>query len=218
MATIDQFEQYTATPEHAAQAVEIARRKLAFINANAPSGTVRSPLRIQTNIAHGLLAQFAVQNVLTHYVTEEVEMYDLVRTDEFRDRDPWDMRLKFGDKWFAVEVRSSYIQAKCENVADVLKCIEEEYNLIASYQTSYKAGEDPKHVFFQVYWPYTQREAEQRFRDQQLAGASCYVVGYASAKKVREEGKITNLGQRDARFKIIPIRSISPCSGLKKPS
>lgn len=219
MATVEQFEKFCPNEEQVAQALAIVEKKKHFINANAPSGSARSAVRIETNIAHGVLAQFAVLDVLSRYrANDEVEMYDLVRTDDFKERDPWDLRLKVNDKWFFVEVRSSYIQTKCENVEDVLKCIHDEYNLIADYETSYKPGEEQKHIFFQVYWTHTQKEAEEFYASGNLDGLCCFVVGWASAKRIRESGTTTSLGQRGARFKVLPISVIAPCSKLQEQS
>jgi hypothetical protein len=218
MATVEQFEKFCPNEEQVAETLSIVAKKKDFINANAPSGTTRSAARIETNIAHGVLAQFAVLDALSRYRTNEVEMYDLVRSDNFKERDPWDLRVKINEKWCFIEVRSSYIQAKCENVDDVLKCIHDQYNLIADYATSYKPGEEQKHIFFQVYWTHTQNEAEEFYKSGSLDGLCCYVVGWASAKRIQQNGTTTSLGQRGAMFKVLPINTISPCSMLQEQS
>jgi hypothetical protein len=216
MATVEQFEKFCATEAQVTQALSIVAQKKGYINSKAPSGVTRSSARIETNIAHGVLAQFAVVDVLTRYYTGQVEMYDQVRTDEFKDHDPWDLRVDVNDQWYHVEVRSSYIQQKCEDVADVLRCIQDEYNLIANYETSYKAKEAQKHIFFQVYWTHVQQVAEELYASEALVGLCCYVVGWATAKQVKEEGSTTNLGQRNAKYCVLPIRKIKACSALKK--
>lgn len=221
MATVVEFKEFEVTPGAIAESLRIVEKKSPHINPRAPNGDVRPPELIASNIFHGSIAQFAVEQVLKERHAKNIEIYDRIRTDDFRYSDEWDMRTIFGETTRFIEVRSSYATARCTRFTERekrLACIRESYNLIAAYQTSFKPGEMRKNLFFQVYWQYDADEAMKTY-ELYLNGHSketvtCFVVGFATRKLVERKAAEGNLQQRRAKFQLIPIREIYPCSKL----
>lgn len=220
MAAVGDFEHYTATREQVEQAHNIAIRKEPHINVYSPGGTRRPPHKVRTNIFHGGIAQFAVEHVLRRHIATRVEIYDLIRTDDFRRFDPWDLQTEIHSHQRAVEVRSSYVERKCLGLAgipQILDCIQQQYSLLASYSTSNKLGELPKSLFFQVYWTYTQTDAESLYREVEAGrrdAINCYVVGFATRKLLQDSGRTSSLGQQGASYKLVSISDSFPCKDL----
>jgi len=223
MALINAFEEFQITKESIIEALGIAGRKSPHINPKGTSGSIRPIMLIATNIFHGAIAQIAVEKMLLRYGALSVEIYDRIRTNGFIHHDPWDMRATFAGKVRDIEVRSSYLTARCskhDDLKEILKCIYNSYNVLGTYQTSYKPGELRKELFFQVYWPYDVTQAISFYKccEKSLPNklGSCFIVGFATQKLFKRVGQSTSLGQSGASFQVISIKDAYPCSKLRE--
>ena len=132
---------------------QVAIRKVDLVNVDSPGGSPRNrDVRLRRLVA-GKLADHAVRRILERYYRKNgkrwaVEEYDEVRTDGFRDADPWDLRC-FDDtgRSLLVEVRSSFVHRL--NSAYRLQNNHRQ-SLLGPYATASKPGEQPKDLFWQV--------------------------------------------------------------------
>lgn len=247
MARVTDFSRFRPSDTNIDFAYDVTDKKHPYIDSRSPSGKDRSKKRIITNIFHGCIAQAAVVEVLNLHGAKRVEMYDEVRTDSFKDPDPWDIRActstptpfkkesanpeRDGSDWTVhIEVRSSYTQKKCLSKKEKRKrlaCIQNKYRLISGYSTAAKPGEKPKDLFFQVYWLYSQKKAEQllaNYHDNKRDFAQqcpekvrkCFVVGFSTPRQLGVDGHDTSLGQQGASYRCVGIDQAKPVSNLSR--
>lgn len=139
--------------EDIARARHLAARKVNLVDIHSPGGDRRShDVRLRRLVA-GKLADHAVAQLLTLYYARNaplfwVQEYDDVRTDQFKQPDPWDLRCidpKGNSRM--VEVRSSFVHRL--NNAERL-WTHPRQSLLGPYRTAAKSMEAAKDLFWQV--------------------------------------------------------------------
>lgn len=125
-------------------------KKIEYVDVHSPAGVVRNIDVIRSRLLAGKLADHAVAAILQSAFRKnglyaEVQEYDAVRTDDFREPDPYDLAIIATSGKYELEVRSSF----CYKLAPVENII----NKLSSYgfyTSKTKAYEPPKHFYWQV--------------------------------------------------------------------
>lgn len=120
-ATFGSLEVLRVVPDGMGHAFEIAARqaaaKAAAINHGDPGGRARGYDEIYSQNVLGAFADLACATLLQKYFAKHniplsVERYDNIRTDGFRERDDFDVRISSESASALVEVRSSVVGAE----------------------------------------------------------------------------------------------------------
>ncbi|SFO44962.1 hypothetical protein SAMN05428984_4297 [Sphingomonas sp. OK281] len=140
-------------PEDLVGPMRMAELKVDMINVHSPRGHARPrDVRLRRLVA-GKLADHAVRYLLARFMRRRatdwrVEEYDEIRTDNFRDSDPWDLRcVGPGNRSILLEVRSSFVHWLSD--AHALHRHPSQ-SLLGPYATGSKPGERMKDLFWQV--------------------------------------------------------------------
>lgn len=202
-------------------AAKVADAKVKFINIHNPSGIKRPQNVIRNRIIAGKLADAAVARLLQDRIIKlglagvvTIDEYDQIRSDDFENPDPYDIRLVRSGQPEAetIEVRSSF----CYRLAPPEKIVQK-LSIYGWYTSANKPIEAPRDWYWQVIYylrpsdiPHSDgprvRIFEDALRGGELVG---FIVGGAD-KALLEASGVNRSDQDGASY-----RAISPiCSGL----
>ncbi|HCD1106131.1 hypothetical protein XV92_01780 [Vibrio metoecus] len=131
-------------------AKSLVERKIQYVDVHSPAGVVRNIDVIRSRLLAGKLADHAVAGILNSAIQKSgkkanVIEYDAIRTDDFKEADPYDLAIQEATGSYELEVRSSF----CYKLAPVENII----NKLSSYgfyTTKTKSYEPPKDFYWQV--------------------------------------------------------------------
>jgi len=199
-----------------ALAATYTEKKIPHTRDESQSGEPRSHrLKYQKQLM-GSIAEITIKTLLDRYLKNQgladqwvVNLYDSVRTDEFRSPEgEYDIRLvsaRRPDVYYEVESRSS--TARDRTIAVALG----KFDIIGPYESSIKKNEPLKDFYVRPLYAYLDFErrdySPDRFQELFISGeVQLYIVGGCARRRMIEKGFAKTMAQDATEYRVVRIR------------
>lgn len=205
---------------------QIVHKKIDYVDVHSPAGVEREEDVIKCRLLAGKLAdhavKYAIEQSIGHYASEhKVIEYDLIRTDQFKNPDPFDLAVQFEqNELVELEVRSSF----CYKLGPLSNIINK-FSSYGFYTTRTKPNEPKKDIYWQVVFynvPYDLSGDEDRIEeinifedDIESGNLKAYIVGGGARALFESEIACIRPDQDGAfYYSLSPITEGKDCSKL----
>lgn len=198
--------QFEVDEDIKSDALDIAKRKAPYTMKWSVGDYERDSKKQLYNLWQGKIADKKTMQWLESNGFQ-IEEYDQVRMNNFKNPDPWDLRVVSSN--IEIEVRSSCIAKPNHDLSYVISS----YKLLGPYRIpGFKDSERDKYLHIQIIYPYIQNSLNQEL--EKRSKVQGYMVGWITRGDLFKRG--FDWSYRETRYKVVVIKDSCKMSELAK--